>query len=86
MVWHWEKPWEKKYSVLDAFYNLIAACSQPELNSGRHFLSKVTKMHLDMQQITCSSGLFSAKHNKKNLLKCYCLLINTLRIIAASSN
>lgn len=84
-MWCWEKPWEK-YSISDAFYNLIAACSQTELNSGRHFLFTVTKMHFYMQQITRSSGGFSAKHNEKNLLKFYCLLINTWCVIAASSN
>lgn len=83
-MWHQEKPREK-HSISDAFHNLIAACSQAELNSRRHFLFTV-KMHLDMQQITCSSGVFSAKPNEKNLLKFYCLLINTVCIIAVSSN
>lgn len=37
-----EMPWEN-YSILDAFDNLMAACSQAEWNSGRHFLVTVSK-------------------------------------------
>lgn len=51
---HRKKSWEN-YSILPAFYDLIVAYSQTELNSGRHFLFTITKMYFDMQQMTCHS-------------------------------
>lgn len=79
---------EKKEFNIRYLSNLITACFQAELNSGRQVLVlfTVTNYILICSKWQHSSGLFPTSHNEEKPLKCYCLVINVSHVTTASSN